>query len=78
MKNNIFKFVMFAFIMATNFSVFAQEQDGIGSTGTGNIGTEGGDGPVAPINSKLIWLAIAGITFAVFYFANKQKQNKIA
>ena len=73
MKNNLLKFVMFAFIMATNFAAFAQPND----EGTGNIGSEG-DGDNAPIDSKVIWLAIAGVTFAVYYFANKQKQNKVA
>ena len=69
MKNNLLKFVMFAFVMATNFAAFAQPSD--------EGGVEEGD-PSTPINSQLIWLAIAGITFAVFYFANRQKQNKVA
>ena len=31
------------------------------------------DPPSAPINTKLIWLAIAGIIFVYFYFRKKTK-----
>ncbi|MBF04504.1 MAG: hypothetical protein CMP76_14560 [Flavobacterium sp.] len=35
------------------------------------------DPPAAPINSKLIWLAITGIVFAVIYFKNNIQKTKI-
>ena len=36
------------------------------------------DPPAAPINSKLIWLVITGIVFAIIYFkSNVQKTKNI-
>lgn len=32
------------------------------------------DPPGAPINSQLIWLAIVGVAFALFFFRNRKLQ----
>ncbi|MFI0426346.1 MAG: hypothetical protein ACH34V_05265 [Flavobacterium sp.] len=33
------------------------------------------DPPASPINTKLVWLAIFGITFAFYYFKNQKKTS---
>ncbi|UGS24288.1 hypothetical protein [Flavobacterium channae] len=33
------------------------------------------DPPPAPINTKLVWLAVAGIIFAYFYFRKQAKTS---
>lgn len=62
------KFYLFAFIMLSNFVVFAQgEEDENGDL-------EGGDPQPAPINSKLFILAIIGILFAIYSYKNYKKE----
>lgn len=69
---NLPKFYLLACLLFLDFAVFAQpgdEEDG------GNL--EGGDPlPGAPINSKLIILAILGVTFA-FYTYRKYRRNNL-
>ena len=52
------------------FVLFAQP----GDDDAGGI-LEGDDAPVAPINSKLIILALIGIVFAVYTFKNKRVRD---
>jgi hypothetical protein len=63
-----FKFYILTFLLFSDFVLFAQPGDN-----DGGGGLEGDDPPPAPINTKLIWLAILGILFA--YFTYKQKQS---
>lgn len=65
---------MLAFMLVSNFVVFAQP----GSGGQGEGGPEGTDDPPTPINGKLIWLAIVGISFAYAYYLKTQKDKKAA
>ncbi|AWH83657.1 hypothetical protein HYN59_00345 [Flavobacterium album] len=72
MKSSLLKWYFLAFLLASDFVVFAQPG------GTGEDGDlEGGGDPPAPINAKLIWLAIVGVSFAFYYF-NKNRQEKRA
>lgn len=71
--NKLLKISAFAFILLSNFAVFAQ---GPGGTGDGTGGLEGdGDTTPAPIDGKLIYLGIAGLVFAYYAF---RKYRKVA
>lgn len=61
-----------SFVLLSDFLTYAQpgDDDGSGSGG----GVEGGDPEPAPINSKLILLAIAGTLFVIYTFRKSQKQ----
>ena len=74
MKNSILKWCMLALLMVSNVAVFAQA----GGGGNGNQGGGTVEEPDAPINSKLIFLAIAGVIFAYHFFAKTQKQRQQA
>ena len=69
MRNILFKTYSLAFFLLNGFIMFAQPGD---DTGGGDL--EGDDIPVAPIDSKLILLALAGIIFAVYTFRNNRKR----
>jgi hypothetical protein len=66
----LIKFYLLAFVLFSNFVVFAQgpgEDDGSGGLG-------GEDPvPVAPINGQLIVLALVGIAYVVYTFSNYKK-----
>lgn len=76
MINKYIKIYMFLCVLLSDFMLFAQDP------GTDFEDEEGGtDGSVedeAPINSKLIWLALLGILFSYHYFKSmhnaKQKE----
>jgi hypothetical protein len=71
MKNNILKIFLLGFFLLTDFIMFAQATEP-GDTGDGDP-VEGGD-TATPIDSKLIWLGIAAILFAVYTFSRNRKQ----
>lgn len=66
--NNLFKILIFSFVLLSDFMMYSQPGD---DTAGGDL--EGTDAPAAPINSKLIILALAGIIFAVYTFKNNRK-----
>ena len=66
---SLYKIYILAFVLLSDVMLFAQPGD---DDGTG--GLEGNDTPAAPINGKLIWLALVGIGFAFYYF-NKKRQK---
>lgn len=68
MKNNILKIFLLGFFLLTDFIMFAQP----GDEGTGD--PVEGDDTATPIDSKLIWLGIAAILFAVYTFSRNRKQ----
>ena len=70
MKNNLLKFALLAFMLVSNFAMFAQSQDTIG----GDL--EGDETPIS--GAKLLVLAITGIVFAYIYFVKTQKNKKAA
>lgn len=80
MKSNLLKLYIFAFLFIGDFVMFAQ------TPGQENDETPGGededcptlegcDPPAASINPKLIWLALLGISFAIYYY-NRRKEDK--
>ena len=72
MKKIFLKWSMFAFMLMYNVAIFAQvEQDN-------PTGDQEGDDDSSPINSKLIFLAIAGVMFAFYYFNKMHKSRKEA
>lgn len=68
MKNKLFQLYLLTFFLLVDFVAFAQPGDDDGSGGL-----EGDDPPPAPINGKLIWLAIVGLVFA-FYSIKKYRR----
>jgi hypothetical protein len=70
MKNNLIKSVLTLVFLFINFLSFAQGGPG-DENDTGNL--EGDDAPAAPINGKLIWLAILAIVFAYYIFKRERK-----
>jgi len=74
MKKNLLKLLMVAFMLISNFVMFAQVEDP-GAPGHGTGPEDGGDSLGTPIDSKLIYLAIVGVVFSVYYFS-KLKQQK--
>jgi hypothetical protein len=66
---NLLKFYLLTFIFLSDFIAFAQPGDD-----DGGGGLEGGDPEPAPINSKLILLAITGILFVMYTFRKNKKQ----
>jgi hypothetical protein len=67
----LLKFYLLTFILLSDFVTYAQPGD---DDGGGAGGLEGGDPQPAPINSKLILLAITGIIFAMHTFKRNRKQ----
>lgn len=68
MKSNLLKIYIFSFLFLTDFVVLAQP-----GTDDGGGGLEDGDPPPAPINTKLVLLALFGILYAAYYFRNKKQ-----
>ena len=66
---SIYKIYILTFLLLSDFILFAQPGDD-----DGGGGLEGDDAPPAPIDGKLIWLAIVSILFA-FYIFNKRTQK---
>ena len=64
-----FRIYILSFILLSDFLIFAQPGDD-----DGGGGLEGGDPQPAPINNKLILLAITGILFVVYTFNKNKKQ----
>ena len=68
MKATLLKLYIFSFLFMTDFAAFAQP-----GTDDGGGGLEGDDPPPAPINTKLIFLAVFGILYAAYYFRNNKQ-----
>ena len=76
MKNSLLKWYMLAFILVSNFVVFAQDSDDPTQIAPPTEQpVEAGD---TPINGRLVWLAIFGIAFAYAYYVKLQKEKKAA
>ena len=70
MKKNLLKWSLLAFMLVSNLVVFAQTtpvEPQPDVEGTDPLGT--------PIDSSLIYLAVIGVVFAVYYFSKMQKQK---
>lgn len=66
MKNNLLKLYMLVFLLASDFVVFAQDP---------TEDTPEDPDPVAPINGKLLILAVVGVSFAFYYFSQRRKKQ---
>ena len=71
--NRIYKFCLFSFVLFSDFVLFAQPSNNDDGTG-GNGGLEGGDPEPTPINGKLIFLLLLGLTFAFYKLKNATKK----
>ena len=72
MRKNLFKLYIFIFVLFSDYLMFATTNAaGENEDGTGETIEEG----ETPINSKLIWLFIAGVAFAFYYFSNNKKKQ---
>ena len=68
--NHLFKFFILSFVLLSDFIMYSQTPGD--DTAAGDL--EGNDAVAAPINSKLIILALAGVIFAVYTFKNNKKR----
>lgn len=64
----IVNIALVAFFLLHDFRLFAQGDE------DNNGDLEGNDPPAAPINSKLLCLAVVGILFAFYTYNNRKKQ----
>ncbi len=64
----LLKFYAVAFVLLSDFAVFAQP----GDEDTGG-GLEGNDPQPAPINGKLIYLALLGTLFVLYIYKKNRK-----
>ncbi len=70
MKHKLLSFYLLAFVLLSDFRLFAQVGD---ESDEGNLQDD--DAPQAPINGKLMLLAITGLAFA-FYVYRRNQQAK--
>ena len=68
----LLKFYILTFVLLSDFIAFAQP-----GADDGSGGLEGGDPQPAPINTKLILLAIAGVCFVIYYFRKNKRIVRI-
>lgn len=71
MKNNLFKLYILVFFVFTDFVAFAQPGD---DTVDGDL--EGNDPLPVPVNGKLVYLAVAGLLYAIYAYRNSTKLVK--
>ena len=70
MKNILKFYFVTLLLLASDFAAFAQGGPG---DDDGGGGLEGGDPQPAPINSKLILLAITGVLFVIYTFRKNKR-----
>lgn len=64
----LFKYYLLSFILLSDFVTYAQP-----GSDDGGGGLEGGDPQPAPINGKLILLAISGLLFVLYTYRKNRK-----
>ena len=72
MKAKMTKIAFLAYLLLTNFILFAKDDGGdiLGDGTVENIGPA--EDNTAPINSQLIWLLILGLFFAYYLYKTKK------
>ena len=68
MKKFLLKIVIFVFVLFNSITVFATDPSNQGEGETV-------EDPETPINTRLLWLLVAGIAFAFYYFYNQRKKQ---
>lgn len=71
MKAKIYKIAFSAYLLLTNFILFAKD-DGGDILDSGNIENAPPDDNTSPINSQLIWLVLIGLAFAYYLYKTKK------
>ena len=66
---NTYKIYLLAFVLFSDFAMFAQPGDDDGGGGVENPG----DPQPAPINTKLILLAIMGVLFVIYTYRKDKR-----
>ena len=66
----LLKFYLLSLVLLSDFVTFAQPGD---DDGGGGGGLEGGDPEPAPINGKLIVLAVLGLLFVLYTFRKNRR-----
>ena len=66
---HLVRFYILVFVLTSDFKLFAQGDENEG----GNL-EEDDPIPGAPINSKLLWLMIIGLVFALYKFQSKRQK----
>lgn len=74
-KKNLFNWYIIATMMLVDFVAFAQGGPGDDDD---DGGLEDDDAPPVPINGKMIWLAVAGILFALYIYRSYKAKQKEA
>lgn len=68
MKNLLLKLTILGIILLNSSTAFATDPSNTGEGGTI-------EDPGAPINTRIIWLVIAGIAFAFYYYSTQRKKQ---
>lgn len=76
MRKLFLNLYVFIFLIASDYALFAQSPGDQDGNGDGPGGVEDDD-PVAPINGKIILLAITAVAFAYYYFAKKKEEKQL-
>lgn len=71
MKKNFINLFIFSTMLLSDFIIFAQPND---DDPGGDL--EDDDPAAVPINGKLLWLALAGILFAISVYKNNRKEKE--
>lgn len=69
MKKGLLKLYILGFVLFSDFVLFAQPS----SESDEGDPLEDEDAPQAPINGKMIWLALVGILFAFYIYKTNRK-----
>ncbi len=71
MKAKLTKIAFLAYLLLTNFILFAKD-DGGDILDDGNVENGLEDPPGFPINTQLIWLVLLGLAFAYYIYKTKK------
>ncbi|QYJ68291.1 hypothetical protein [Flavobacterium litorale] len=74
MRKLFLNLYVFIFLIASDYVMLAQSPGDEDGSGPGGVE---GDDPVAPINGKIILLAVAAVAFAYYYFAKKKEEKQL-
>jgi hypothetical protein len=74
MNRKLLQLYLLGFVLISDFKLFAQDPPPSDDGDNPDYPVEGDDDPTAaPINGKLIWLALVGILFAMYIYRSNRK-----